>query len=37
MFNAFEESAVGNDPINVVDTMHNIIAKTEIFITLINS
>ncbi len=24
-----EESAVGNDPINVVDTMHNIIAKTE--------
>jgi pyruvate kinase len=24
-----EESAVGEDPINVVDTMHNIIAKTE--------
>jgi pyruvate kinase len=24
-----EESAVGSDPINVVDTMHNIIAKTE--------
>jgi pyruvate kinase len=24
-----EESAVGEDPVNVVDTMHNIIAKTE--------
>ena len=24
-----EESAVGSDPVNVVDTMHNIIAKTE--------
>ena len=24
-----EESAIGEDPVNVVDTMHNIIAKTE--------
>ena len=27
-----EESAVGEDPINVVDTMHNIIAKLKVFI-----
>ena len=35
--NAKWKSAVGSDPINVVDTMHNIIAKQKISIILINN